>query len=320
MRKLAVFVLGLAIAGPLQSACAQGWPNKPIRLVVNFAPGGGTDVIARIYAPRLGSALGQPVLVENVAGADGRIGLEQVAHSAPDGYTLLHSPGNNVIVAPHLYKMDVDIERDLRPVAPVARTKILLVVRPALPVKTVQELVDYGRANPGKLNFGSAGIGTLPHIAAELFMRVAHFKATHVPYKGVGPVLTALLSNQIDFTFDSGVAIPAIKSGKLRLLAVAGATRSPLFPDAPTMAQAGFEVDGSIAQVVYAPAGTPRAIVTRLHDEIDRIVQSPEVVAALGKIGAEPATSASVEEFAAEQKRTRERFGEIIREADIHVD
>jgi tripartite-type tricarboxylate transporter receptor subunit TctC len=317
VRLILWIVLSFSLAA---QACAQAWPAKPIRLVVNFSPGGGTDVIARTYAPSLGEALGQPVIVDNVAGARGSIGLEAVARAAPNGYTLLHTPGNNIIVAPHLYKMPVDVEKALEPIAPVAQTKILLVVNPSVPVHTVAELVKYAKAHPGKLNFGSAGVGTLPHIASEMFMRVGQFRAIHVPYKGVGPVLTALLGNQIQFTFDSGVSIPQIKSGKLRLLAIAGDTRSAAFPDVPTMAEAGYDVDGSLPQGLYAPGGTPKDIVNRLHRELERVLQTPAVKAALAKIGAEPVMSASPETFAAQQKRDRERFGVIVREAHIRVD
>ena len=305
-----------ALAPP---ASAQAWPVKPIRLIVNFPPGGGPDVIARSYAPQLGEALGQTVVVENRAGAAGNIGLEVVAKSAPDGYTLLNSPGGPIIVNPSLYKLSVDVARDLEPVAPTARTSMFLVVRPSLPVHSVAELIAHARANPGKINFGSPGSGSMPHISAEMMLRAAKIQATHVPYKGSAQVLTDLLGDQINFTFDPGVAVPHIKAGKLRLLAVTSGARSPIFPDAPTMAEAGMDVNTSTLSGVYAPAGTPREIVNRLNREISRIMQTTEALAGLAAIATE-AVTASPEEFTAHQRRDRERFGAIVREAGIRAD
>ena len=239
-------------------ACAQAWPAKPIKLIVNFAAGGSTDVIARSMSSPLSETLGQQVVVENRVGAGGNIGLEAVAKSAPDGYTLLHSSDGAVLINPHLYKMAVDVAKDLLPVAPTGRAAIFFVVRPGLPVRNLPEFVAYARANPGKLNYGSAGIGTLQHIAAEMMMRASPMQVVHVPYKGSQQVLVDLIGGQVDFTFDLGAAIPHIKTDKVRLLAVPGATRSPLFPDTPTMAEAGTNVDIAWLSGVYAPAGTPR--------------------------------------------------------------
>jgi tripartite-type tricarboxylate transporter receptor subunit TctC len=298
---------------------AQAWPVKPLRLVVNFPPGGTTDLMARALAPRLGEALGQSIVIENRGGAGGNIGLEIVAKSAPDGYTLLISSGSPITVGPHLYKLGVDVARDLAPVAPTARTPILVVVRPGLPVSNVAELVAYARANPGKLNFGSAGSGTTLHIHAERLLRAEKIQATHVPYKGVAQMIVALLSDQVDFAFDSGLTIQHIKSGKLRLLAVLSVVRSPMFPDTPTLAESGTDVDPEPLFGVYAPGGTPREIVTRLNGEIGRIMQTAEVRAALAIFGAEVVT-ATPEEFAALQHRSRERLGAFIREANIRAD
>ncbi len=297
----------------------QAWPAKPIRLVINFAPGGTNDIIARAFTPRLGEALGQPVVVEHRAGAAGNIGMEQVVRSAPDGYTLLHSGGSTVIIGPHLYKTPIDVEKDLQPVAPTARTAIFLVARQGLGVRTVNELIAYARANPGKLNFGSSGTGSAPHIAAEMLLDAAKIRATHVPYKGSGETVAALLGGQIDFLFDIGALVPQIKADKVRLLAVASAGRSSLFPDAPTTAEAGTEVNADTLVGVYAPARTPREIVDRLNREIVRIMQTPEARAALSQVAAE-VVAATPEEFAAMQKRARDRFGAIIREAKIKLD
>lgn len=300
-------------------ACAQGWPVKPVKLIVNFAAGGSTDVIARSMASPLSDTLGQQVVVENRVGVGGNIGLEAVARSAPDGYTLLHSSDGTLLINPHLYKMAVDVAKDLQPVAPTARAAIFFVVRPGLPAKSLAEFVAYARANPGKLNYGSAGVGTVQHVAAEMMMRAAKIQVTHVPYKGSQQVLVDLIGGQIDFTFDLGAAIPHFKTDKVRLLAVPGATRSALFPDTPTMAEAGTNVDLVWLSGVYAPAGTPRDIVTRLNREIARIMQTADTRAMLASMQAEAVAPMSPEEFAAHQQRARERFGELVRDANIRV-
>ena len=300
-------------------AWAQAWPSKPIRMVVNFAAGGSTDVIARSMSTPLSDTLGQPVVVENRVGVGGNIGLEHVAKSAPDGYTLLHSSDGTILINPHLYKMGVDVAKDLDPVAPTAKAGLFFVVRPGLPAKTLAEFVSYARANPGKLNYGSAGNGTLQHVAAEMMMRVANIKVTHVAYKGSQQALVDLLGGQIDFTFDLGGAIPHIKTEKVRLLAVPGNARSPLFPDTPTMAEAGTPVDITWMSGVYAPAGTPRDIVARLNREIGRIMQAAETRAMLSSMAAEAVPPMTPEAFAAHQQRARDRFGAVVREANIKV-
>jgi tripartite-type tricarboxylate transporter receptor subunit TctC len=315
-RCLTAAAFALAIAPP---ALAQAWPAKPVRMVVNFAAGGSTDVIARSMSSRLSETLGQQVVVENRVGVGGNIGLEAVARSAPDGYTLLHSSDGTVLINPHLYKMSVDVAKDLDPVAVTARSAIFFVVRPGLPVRSLAEFVAYARANPGKLNYGSAGNGTLQHVAAEMLMRAARIEVIHVPYKGSQQVLVDLLGGQIDFTFDLGGAIPHIRTDKVRLLAVPGSTRSPIFPDTPTMAEAGTNVDIQWLSGVYAPAGTPREIVVRLNREIGRIMQTPETRAVLASMAAEAVNPMTPEEFAAHQSRERARFGALVREANIRM-
>ncbi|HEX2828270.1 MAG TPA: tripartite tricarboxylate transporter substrate binding protein [Burkholderiales bacterium] len=310
-------VVALAVAYPVMGQPA--WPNKPVRLIVNFAAGGSTDVIARAMATRLSESLGQAIVVDNRVGVGGNVGLEAAAKASADGYTLLHSSDGTILVNPFLYRMAVDVERELDPVAPTAKAAIFFIVRPGLPVRNLAELIAYARANPGKLNYGSAGNGTLQHIAAEMLMRVANIKVTHVPYKGSQQALVDLLGGAIDFTFDLGAAIGHIKSEKVRLLAVPGPTRSPIFPEAPTMAEAGANVDITWMSGVYAPAGTPNEIVTRLNREIGRIMQMPETRATLTNMAAEAVAPMTPQAFAAHQKQARQRFGAVVRDAGIKV-
>ena len=317
--RLSRLLIAVAALGVSPLAPAQSWPNKPIRLVVNFAAGGSTDVIARSMSAKLSETLGQQIVVDNRVGVGGNIGLEAVAKSAPDGYTLLHSSDGTILINPHLYKMSVDVARDLDPIAPTARAGLFFVVRPGLPVKTLADFVAYARANPGKLNYGSAGNGTLQHIAAEMMMRAAGIKVTHVAYKGSQQALVDLLGGQIDFTFDLGGAIPHIKTDKVRLLAVPGSTRSPLFPETPTMTEAGTNVEITWMSGVYAPAGVPRDIVLRLNREIGRIMQTAETRTLLAGMAAEPVPPMTPQAFAAHQQRARERFGAVVRDANIRL-
>ncbi len=320
-------VNGIAV-GLLAAACtihgpasAQGtaWPTKTIRIVVNAAAGGVTDVAARSMAPKLAEILGQQVIVDNRVGAGGNIGVEAVAKSAPDGHTLLHSSDGPILVNPHLMKMPVDVARDLDPVVPTGRASIFFIVRPGLPVRTLAELVAHAQANPGKLNYGSAGSGTLQHIATEMLARATKMQVVHVPYKGSQQVLVELIGGQVDFTFDLGASVPHVQSGKVRLLAVPGSARSPLFPDTPTMAEAGTPLDIIWLSGVYAPAGAPRDTITRLNREIGRIMQSAEAKAMLASMAADPAPNMTAEEFRAHQQRERDRYGAVVREAGIRV-
>jgi tripartite-type tricarboxylate transporter receptor subunit TctC len=319
MARFTGWLIAVVAAACAPLATAQTWPVKPIRLIVNFPAGGTTDQMARAFAPRLSETLRQPIVIDNRGGAGGNVGLEVVVKAAPDGYTLLASSGSPIVVGPHLYKLNFDVARDLVPIAPLGRILTILVVRPGLPVKSLAELIAYARANPNKLNYGSVGTGSTLHIHAERLLRQTKTQATHVPFKGAALLVTGLLGDQVDFAFDSGLTIPHVKAGKLRLLAVVGTARSPVFPDTPTTAEGGVEVDGDSVFGVYGPAGVPREIVTRLNREIGRIMQLPEPRAALASFAAEIVT-ASPEEFAKMQQRDRERYGTFIREANIRLD
>jgi tripartite-type tricarboxylate transporter receptor subunit TctC len=316
MRSLVRCLIVAALAFP-SLASAQAWPSKSIRLVVNFAAGGSTDVIARSMAQKLAETFGQPVIVDNRVGAGGNIGLELVARSAPDGYTLLHSSDGPILINPHLFKMEVNVAKDLLPIAPTAGAALFVVARPGIPSRSFSEFLAHARANPGKLNYGSAGNGTLQHIAIEMIMNTAKFNAVHVPYKGSQAVLVDLLGGQVDFTVDLGAAIPHIKSGKLRLLAVPGKRRSPIFPDTPTLIEQGTNVDLVWISGVYAPVGVPRAIVTRLNQEIGRIMQAPDTKAQLDSMAAEALPPMTPEQFSEHQQRARDRFGAVVRQANI---
>ena len=297
---------------------AQPWPAKPIKVVVNFPPGGAADQIARVIGQPLSEALGQPVVIENRAGANGNLGGEAVAKSAPDGYTLLMSSGGMVSVNPHIYaRMSFDPTKDLTPVAAAARVLVFLVVKPSLPVDNVQQFLAYTKANPGKLTFGSAGNGSSPHLAAEMMKSQAGLFAVHVPYRGAAPALQDLLAGQLDFYFDPGIGLNQVRAGKLKLLAVGSPKRSPLFPQVPTLDEAGLKgFDADTVFGFYAPAGTPPDVVSRLNREINRALGLPAVRDRIQALGGE-SLAISAAEFAAKASEDSARFGAIIRERKI---
>jgi tripartite-type tricarboxylate transporter receptor subunit TctC len=299
-------------------AQAQPYPAKPVRVIVNFPPGGAADVIARTIAQPLQEALGQPVVVENRGGSGGNLGGDVVAKSAPDGYTLLMSSGGMVSVNPHIYaKMPFDPVKDLTPVAAAARVSVYLVVRPNFPASTVQEFLAHLKANPGKLSYGSPGNGSSPHLAAEMMKSQAGVFAVHVPYRGAAPALTDLLAGQIDFALDPGIGLPHVQAGRLKLLAVGSPQRAAAYPNVPTLAEAGLKgFDADTVFGFYAPAGTPPEVIERLNREINRILGTAPVkdrIAALGGVPA-PMTPA---QFAAKAQEDSRRFGAIVRERRI---
>lgn len=284
--------LACAAASVLLStaAMADTWPSKPIKVIVNFPAGGAADQIARAVTQPLQAALGQPVVVENRGGAGGNIGGEAVAKSPADGYTLLMSSGGMVSVNPHLYpKMPFDPVKDLTPVAAAARVLVFLEVRPTLPVNTIQEFLAHLKANPGKLSFGTPGNGSSPHLAAEMLKTQANVFAVHVPYRGAAPAMQDLLGGQLDFMFDPGIGLSHVKAGKLRLLAVGSAKRSPLFPDVPTLDEVGLKgFDADTWFGLYAPAGTPPDVVTRLNREINKVLGTQAVKDRITALGGGP--------------------------------
>ena len=272
------------------AAAAQNYPNKPVRLIAPFSPGGATDVLARIVGQKINERMGQPVIIENRVGAGGNIGAEQVARSAPDGYTLLMGGVPHAIAASLYAKLGYDMVRDLAAVAEVASFPSMLVLHPSLPAKSVQELIALARAKPGQLNFGSAGNGSPNHLAIELFDTMARVKMTHIPYKGAGQVVGDLLAGQIQLaSMGFPVAMPHVQSGKLRAIAVTGAARSPLLPTIPTVSEAGLPgFDVTSWYGVFGPAALPKDVVAKLNAEIGSAITAPELKERLVALGAEP--------------------------------
>jgi tripartite-type tricarboxylate transporter receptor subunit TctC len=320
IRLLLVFTAALAaLAAP--QAPAQGWPAKPVRMVVNFPPGGAADQLARALAPRLQESLGQPFVVENRPGANGSIGAGEVAKAAPDGYTILMSSGGAIALNGLIYRnLGYDPMKALEPVAPVAVVAVFLEIRPAIPANTLAEFVAYARANPGRLNYGSPGNGSSPHLAGEMFNRAAKIQTTHVPYKGAGPAMTDLLGGQLDFMFDPGIGLAHVKAGKLRLLAVGSPRRHPQYPEVPTVAEVlGVEFDADTVFGIYAPAGTAKDVVARLNQAIAREMQAGPVAERAAAIGAQPLVLAP-EAFAARVRAEHERMAVLVKETGLKAD
>jgi tripartite-type tricarboxylate transporter receptor subunit TctC len=319
-----VFVIALAFAASMistslaQTSMTQTWPTHPVRLIVAFPPGGAADLLARLIGQSLSETLGQPVVIENKGGANGNIGGEAVVRSAPDGYTLLMSSGSMVAINPHIYaSMPFDPAKDIVPIASVARVPFYLVVRAENPAQDFKAFIADLKANPGKRNFGSPGIGSSPHLAAEMLKKMTGTDAVHVPYRGAAPALNDLLAGQLDFLFDPGIAIEHVKAGKLRAIAIGSPQRSPQLPNVPTLEElglAGFDADAIFG--VYAPAGTPGDIVMRLNSEINRALATAALTERITAVGNIPAAM-SPDEFGQKSRKDSDRFGAIIRERGI---
>jgi tripartite-type tricarboxylate transporter receptor subunit TctC len=317
----ALAVVSATAVVPAAQAQGDTWPAKSIRLVVNFPPGSSPDVLARALSLPLQQALGQPVVVDNRAGASGMIGADLVAKSPADGYTLLMTAGSTITTNPFIYsKMAYDTEKDLMPVAAVARVALFLVTRPDLPPNNLREFIAYMKAHPGKLSYGSAGNGTGLHLAGEMLKSQAGVYAVHVPYKGASPALQDLLAGQIDFYFDPGIALAHVRSGRLKMLGVAVAHRSSAFPDVPTLSEAGLKgFDAGTTHGFYAPAGTPPEIVARLNREINKTLALPAVRSQIATMGAEPSPMTPAQ-FAALMADDSRRYGAVIKERGIKAD
>jgi tripartite-type tricarboxylate transporter receptor subunit TctC len=313
-----LILLCAALAAVFSPAQAQQYPTKPVRLVVPAAPGGGTDITARIIAPKLSEQLGQQVVVENRAGAGTMIGSEAVARAAPDGYTLLMGI-STLAINPAMYKkVPYDALKDFAPISQVVSLPNVLVTHPSLPVKSVKELVAFARARPGQLNYASAGVGTNPHLSMELFLAMTGLKMTHVPYKGAGPGLVDTVAGHVSVMTPSIISgLPHVRGGRLRALGVTSAKRAGGVPDIPTIAEAGVPGYDAVQWFgVLAPTATPRAIVVRLHGEIVRVLQAADVKGRLSGDGADPVGN-SPEEFAAFLSAETAKWAKVVKDAGI---
>jgi tripartite-type tricarboxylate transporter receptor subunit TctC len=310
----------LCSVAALGGAHAQAWPSKPIKIVVGFAPGGTTDVMARVMAQSLSEALGQPVVVDNKPGASGNVAASEVIRAAPDGHTFLIAPTSFETANPFLFKQTIVPAKDLTPVVGVGRSQMYLLVKPESTVKDAKDFVAYARANPGKLSYSSAGAGTPPHLAGELFKKVTGVYATHIPYRGAAPALQDVLANQADYVFDPGIGFPHVRSGKVRMLAVAGAKRSSFFPDVPTLAELGFKgAELDIWFGMWAPNGTPADVTARMGKEIAKALAQPNTKTRYEALGAEP-VGLDNGEFKALLVNETQMLSGLIKEAKINID
>jgi tripartite-type tricarboxylate transporter receptor subunit TctC len=318
MKKIAFFTLLLVSA----AAFAQTYPNRPIRLIIPFASGGGSDTVGRVIANALAPGLGQSLVVENRTGAGGAIGADAVAKAAPDGYTLLLGSTSEIV---HLVnvssKVPYDPVKDFAPISLIGSVPMALTVNQAVPVSSVQDLVRLAREQPGKLSFGSGGTGTTTHLAVELFAATAGIKMNHVPYKGSGAIIPDLLNGNLQLGMPLMPAIlPQAASGKVKILAVSTAKRVPQLPNVPTLQEAGIkDYDTTLWTGMLAPAATPRDIVARLNREIVAALAKPEVKDALAKQGAEPIPS-TPEQFAANIRAELKTMDALVKQAGIKVD
>lgn len=320
--KLATALVAFALALVPAAVSAQAWPSKPIKVVVPFTAGGSTDTVARIVAEKLTTRLGQPVIVDNRAGAGGAIGSEVVAKSPPDGYTYLVGTSSTMAIIPHLYsKPPYDPIRGFTPVILLGTADIDIVINPKLPVRSVKELVAYAKANPGKLTYASGGNGSISHLLGEYFQSMAGVKMLHVPYKGDAQMTTDLIGGQVDMAFGTAVVfLPHVKSGKVVAIAVTNPKRSTTQKDLPTVSEAGVPGYEAVQWFgIAAPAGTPHEIVQRMNDEIHAILEQPDVRARFTDLGFD-VVGDKPEDFAAFVRSENEKWQKIAVTAGVKLD
>lgn len=317
-RYLRILALALALAS---AAASAQYPSRPVRLLVPNPPGGATDTIARVIAPGLGEALGQPVIVENRPGSNGNLSSELAAKAAPDGYTILLGQDSQIVISPHLYKnMPVDTLRDLAPVASLVTTQMVLSVNPSLPVKNLQEFLDYARrANP-PLAYASIGNGSQHHLTMEMLKARAGINLLHVPFKGGGPATLAVIAGEVPVMFGGNSVTGQIKAGKLRGLAVAGKERSSTFPDLPTLSEffPGLEVTAWLG--LFTSAGVPPGVLARLHDETNRLLGDPAMREKIAKVGGLQPFVTTGDEFAALIRAQYAKYGDVVKSVGAKID
>jgi tripartite-type tricarboxylate transporter receptor subunit TctC len=318
----AITCCALAGVAVTASNAQAAYPDKPIDLVVPFPAGGGVDLTARFFAEQLTKDTGANVVVENRAGAGGIIGVNYVVHSQPNGYTLTMGSPGNISIAPGLYpKLSYDPDKDLQAVAMGVQVPVLLVVRPDAPFTDVKSLIAYGKANPGKLSYGSGGPGTSQHLAGAMFAETAHIQALHVPYKGTAPALTDLMAGRIDYMFTDSSAMSIIKGGKIKLMAVAGAKRSTLLPDVPTVAESGlpgFEVANWYG--FFIAAHTPSAVTAWLNSSIEKAMKNPTLIKKLNDQMLEVAPAYTPDQFAAFLRSDTAKWSKLVKSMGITLD
>lgn len=318
----AVLMTGLAsLTLTVTAVQAQTFPERPVQMIVGFPPGGGTDIVARIFAEQLAKGWNQPVVVENRAGAGGVIATEGVARTSPDGYTMFMGTMGNLSVNQHLYPMKTDPAKDLKPIGQAVAVHFVMVAHPSLPANSVQEVIELARQQPGRINYSSSGVGGAPHLAGELFNDKAGVKLNHIPYRGSGPSFNDLLGGQVQLTFDSLVqAYPHIKAGKLKPLAVLGSNRSPLLPDVPTMQEAGLKgYDFTNWFGLVAPPDTSAQHIEALNTAVVAVQKNPEVRAKLQEMGADVVVT-TPEEFGKFVQTESDKWAKIIKESGIKRD
>jgi tripartite-type tricarboxylate transporter receptor subunit TctC len=321
MRRLSLALLGLAIATLAGPAPAAPYPDRPVKILVGFSAGGGTDVAARVMAQKLTDALGQSVVVENRPGASGMLAAEATAKSPPDGYTLMMGSQTTLAVAPALYrKFAIDAARDFAGVAMAGVSPLVMVVHPSLPVQSVKDVIAMAKAKPGALNFASGGLGTTPHMAGELFSIQAGIKMVHVAYRGEAPAINDLLGGQIPLIFANlSAVIGNVRAGSLRALAVTSLQRSPSAPDIPTIAEVALPgFDAATWFALVAPAGTPREIVDRINTEVTRIVAQSEVQQRFADIGM-TISSGTPDALDGYIKSEIAKWAKVIKDADVRA-
>ena len=315
-------LLAAALFVVVSSAGAQSWPSRPVRLIVPFPPGGGSDAVGRVIAQKLSDRLGQQVMVDNRGGAGGSMGTELAVRAAPDGYTMVLASTSEIAINPSLYsRLSYDTVKDLVPVALVATTPMVVVVNPSVPANSIQELVALARAKPGEINVASAGAGTISHLSSELFRSINGLSWTHVPYKGTGPALTDLAGGQVQVMFTPPPpALGLVKANKAKLVAVSGKTRSATLPDVPTVTEAihvDYVVDNWYG--IFVPVGTPKEVVAKLSQEIAESLKSPEVVKTLSVQGAAPGTM-STAQFTEYVKTEADKWGKVVKATGAKID